>query len=650
MSALAIPALGLANRAAQALPALFADLALRSPSPDVVRLESTGHGEDGKGAATYISDARCDAGLLAAHPRFVFATANGRIFRLLPEAGSLSAEQGGAAGDGLANDQGALQAAIDYAEAVGAAELRFEAAYYRVDCPLRTSPAGDIRAEDGHPLVVRRSLCLRGCAAQRTVLDFRALDGEDPETDFQLVATSASDPTLAVWRGGGLYLQGDTSDPGEGQRSIGRLEIDRLVFRGNRHRTGEYSWPADPLTGDGWDTSDKALWMQDCFAGEIVVSDTDMIGWKGEIVFVAGEANALESLELHRCRLETGNGNALNAGTDCDLLAVDCSFGDCYQAQEDVAKTRATYRNCSWHDCVATGIGNGPTDGPYHSLAYPTRDETAPLPTIRLENCKFRDIDVLRFTSWVSGSIRTIDCTVVLDGNEAMALRDTDLRIEAWLDRKSGIHALQFDGVDTLAEPVPGAPAGIFKLPPSQVRIDVALRRTRLAQEQDRQWLGCFWTGYIDKSCELAFSGPTVSGGGPHGGAAPVSMPRVSQRVPETTSSIWARGWYKLPDVSGAGEIIPCAPFMAIEMTSGIIADVTLARTPLGGDQFGYADGQRIRIVKHGPTGSIRFAKGASGSFAVRETRVLDNPNDWIEFSYNRDWQRWEEEGFLSDA
>lgn len=126
MSALALPALGLATRAVSALPGLFTAFAQRAVAPDVVRLESTGHTVEGRGAASYIADALATPQLLAAHPRFVTRTANGRIFRLLPQAGALSVEQSGASGDGTANDQPAIQAAIDYAQAAGAREVLFE--------------------------------------------------------------------------------------------------------------------------------------------------------------------------------------------------------------------------------------------------------------------------------------------------------------------------------------------------------------------------------------------------------------------------------------------------------------------------------------------------------------------------------------------
>ncbi|WP_226699527.1 glycoside hydrolase family 55 protein [Qipengyuania gaetbuli] len=330
MSLLALSSLALGVEAAQARPCLFAELARRSPGQDTWLLVTSGHGAFGVGAGTYVCDAKCTLDLLAAHPRFVVSTANGRIFRLLPESGAITPEQGGAAGDGTANDQPAIQAAIDYAEEIGAQEVRFPAPRYRIDCPLRTSPAGQSLASDGHPLVIRKSLVLKGMAAGRTVLDFRTLDGAAAETDWQLVPTSASDPTLAVWRGGGIFVSGDTVDPGKGQRSIARLELDRLVFRGNRQHTGNHAWPADPVTGDGWDITDKALWVQDCHVGEIVCRDTDMIGWEGEIFYLGGAIDAVERVELSRSRFATTNGSAFNPGCNAEILATDLYFRRCF--------------------------------------------------------------------------------------------------------------------------------------------------------------------------------------------------------------------------------------------------------------------------------------------------------------------------------
>ncbi|MFA6218700.1 MAG: hypothetical protein WC692_02865 [Erythrobacter sp.] len=646
MSALTLPALALAGRMAQAAPALFAELSLRSPAPSTVRLESTGHAAAGKGAASYIADAAADEALVAAHPRFALRTANGRFFRLLPEAGSLAVEQGGALGDGSANDQPAIQAAIDYAEAVGAREVRFESELYRLDCPVRTSPAQDARAEDGHPLVVRRSLTLRGCAPGRSLLDFRGVGGADPDTAWQLVATAAGDPTPAAWRGGGLYVQGDAVRPEPAARRVARLELDRLVFRGNRSRTGQYAFPADPATGDGWDVTDKGFWLQDVYIGDLVCRDTDFVGWRGEIFYAVGADDAIERLSLQRCRLLTGNGNGLNLGCDPVLDAEDCEFGDCKIAQEDTGKRRAHFRSCLWRDCEYVWLGGGSTDGRLYSYKYPTRSTSEPVPATVLENCRFEDCTLLWINSWVSGRIRTVDTPVALWSGNGQALRDIDLEIDAWLDRGQGAHALALYGPESLTDQVEGAPAGTYQSPPKQVRLKVRHYRSALAQEQGREWLGVLWTGYIDRSCRIEAEGEFGNARTPNGRDNPLSFPFVRFRGGNASSAYTAHGYYLPATFAASGVLQPSGPLLALALADDIPIELTLSGAPLGGAQFGYADGQRLRLVKQDATGSIAFTKGASPSMAMVATRVLDSGFDWIEFAYNRMLQRWEEIGF----
>ncbi|WP_324828638.1 hypothetical protein [Qipengyuania zhejiangensis] len=643
MNALAMSALALANRSAQALPALFADLATRSPAAEIIRLDSAGHGRPGQGAGRYIADDLADAEMAAAHPRFVFQCANGRIFRLEAEGQSLSVEQGGAAGDGDGDDRDAIQAAIDYAQAIDARELRFESARYRVDCPIRVSPAKDIRAEDGHPLVVRASLALRGCAALRSVLDFRGPGGVDPDTNWQIVATSATDPAPAVWRGGGLFVQGDTARPEPAERRIARLEIDRLVFQGNRSRTGQYVFPANPADGDGWDITDKGFWLQDVYVGEVICRDTDFIGWRGEIFYAVGADDAIEQLELARCRIVTGNGNGLNLGCDPVVSAQDCEFGDCKIAQEDTGKRRGHFRNCLWRDCEYVWIGGGSTDGRLYSYKYPTRDLAAPVPSTVLDGCRFEDCTLVWVNSWVSGRIRTVDTAVALSTTHGQALRDVDLEVDAWLDRRAGFHALALYGPASLTEPVAGAPAGTYQQPPRQVRLKVRHFRSAHAQQQGLEWLGAIWTGHVDRSCRIAVEGDYGNARSPNGFDNPLSFPRVDFLGGNATTAYTAHGFYKPANLTASGVVPPCGPVMALGLASEIAVDVTLPPHPAAGPAFGYADGQSVRIVKQSDTGSIRFAKGASASMAMAGDRTLDKAFDWIEFAYNRTLARWKE-------
>ena len=651
MSAMTLAALGLAQRAASAAPALFAQLAGRSPAADLVRLESTGHSAEGKGAATYISDGRCDPELLAAHPRFVFRTVNGRLFRLLPDRGSLSVEQGGAFGDGETDDREAIQAAIDYAQAIEAREVRFEMDRYRLHCPIRTSPAGDTRACDGHPLVVSRSLSLKGAAPQRTTLDFRGPNGGDPVTDYQLVATSSADPTLALWRGGGLFVDGDASDPGASNRRIGRLEMSRLVLLGNRQRSGVSTWPADPASGDGWDITDKAFWFQDCYAGEFVLRDVEMTGWRGEIFYLGGAYDSLGSLRLEHCRFSTTDGTAFNPGVTADLLATDCEFADAYQGQEETGKLRASYRNCTWRDCALVGLGSGPAAAPLYNFAYPTRDETGDLPLTSLEGCTFRNAGVLLVASWLAGDIRTIDTRIEVSSDFGRAVRDCDLRVEAWLDHADDLPPLSLYGPASLTQQVAGAPAGIYHHPPTNMRFTIRHYRTELAKRAGRSWGPISWSGYVDRSCRIECEGEHGSGRTPHGETVPLSMPFVGFDRGFATSAFVPHGAFTLPAFTGSGEFVPAGPVLAVHVAGEQQVDMVPLGLPAGGADFGYAPGQRLRLFKLDDTGSIRFVKGAAPwYFEMLATRSLDRAYDWIEFTYNGDYRRWEESGYFSSA
>ncbi len=96
-----------------------------------------------------------------------------------------------------------------------------------------------------------------------------------------------------------------------------------------------------------------------------------------------------------------------------------------------------------------------------------------------------------------------VNAVVGQPGSEWQAIRDVDLEIDALLDRKTNIHVLGLYGLDTLEEQVPGAPAGVFKRPPTDVSMHISHRRTSAAREAGREWLGVDWSGLVDASCSI---------------------------------------------------------------------------------------------------------------------------------------------------
>ena len=532
-----------------------------------------------------------------------------------------------------------MQATIDYAEAVGAREIRFESAHYRIDCPERTSPALDTRAVDGHPLVIRKSLTLRGCAADRSVLDFRGVGGVDPDGNWQTVPTSATNSAPAVWRGGGLYCDGDTSRPEPAERRIARLELDRLVFRGNRQRTGQTAYPADPVTGDGWDISDKGFWLQDVYVGAVICRDTDFIGWRGEIFYAVGADDAIEELaDAVQAADRTTASISANPRVD-----VDCEFGDCDRAGGH-GKSHAHFRNCLRRDREYVRLAaDRPTAGLH---LYLMRDEVAPVPATNLDGCRFDDAGLGWVNSWVSGRIRTVDTPVAMSSTHGHALRDIDLEVDALLDRRGGFNAVGLYGPTSLAQPVEGAPAGVYHSPPRQIRLKVRHYRSALAQQAGRHWLDVRWGGYIDRSCRIEVEGEFLAGRVPNGQDDPLSFPLVSFAGGNTTPASTVHGYYRPANIEASGVLAPASSHMVLALSGDIAVDLALPANPRGGANHGYADGQRLRLVKQENAGTITFNKGTSTSMAMTATRVLDKASDWIEFAYNRSASRWEEVGF----
>ena len=651
MSGPDLAARGLARQALMSQPALFSAMQGRAIPASLNRLESTGYSVEGMGAGTYVHDAQCTASLLGTHPRFAFRSADNRIFRLLAQGSAIYVEQAGARGIAGQNDQPAIQAAIDYAQAVAVAEVRFGQGRYELWAPFRSSPFKANFAIDGHYIVISKTLVLRGVAATRTVLDCRALGGGDPQTSWQTVWLDSNDPSPRLWRGNACLLRGNKNNelPAPGNPlEIDRVELHRLVFRGNTVRTANHDWPANITTGDGWDGTHQGLKVHDTHVGDIVLRDTDFVGWRGELLYLAGYD--ARSLTMDRVRLLTTNGNAMNPGTNTPIIANNCEFGDAYQAHEDTGKRYARYSGCIWRDADKMNIGSGPTNGQLYNYLYPTRDTATQPPVTQFDGCEIRNVGMAYIGNWVRGRLRTTDSIINLTANLFFMLQDIDLDIEALIDQKDAINPLLLYGPDTLTKPVSGAPAGIYIQPPRNVHVRLRHIRTAAAQAAGRNWAPFRWSGYIDKSCRVTIDGSEAT-------TVPNTMDNPTKSAPfvELGSFSHSLGYLQhgaanVGPFNQNGEIRIAAPVVQAHSTVDGLYDATLAAVPTGGSAYGFAEGQRLRIYKSGDLADVRFVKGQSANVSVQRTRVLDKHGDWIDFAFNSSAARWEECGFFSAA
>jgi hypothetical protein len=80
--------------------ALFSSIASANIDASIATIATTGHGAAGRGAALYVCDSLANAALASTYPDLCSASADGRYWRLMPQAGVIGVDQTGAvAGD-----------------------------------------------------------------------------------------------------------------------------------------------------------------------------------------------------------------------------------------------------------------------------------------------------------------------------------------------------------------------------------------------------------------------------------------------------------------------------------------------------------------------------------------------------------------------
>ncbi|MCB2046129.1 MAG: hypothetical protein KDE61_08580 [Novosphingobium sp.] len=648
MTAIDLAARGLARRALAALsPCLFSELSVSDVAPEVDRIATTGHAAAGLGAGHYVHDALCDAALLAAHPACVFQSANGRIFRLLGANGAISVEQCGAQGDpagtNLVNDQPAIQAALDYAAATGIGEVVFEQRAYSVWATQRVNPADQLYARDGHPLTVTATVALRSACGD-SYLNFRGRDGTSMEDDWYLVKTTAGDAAPnAVWRGGGLFVLGDVGTL-PSPLSIEKLTIDHVHLIGGRARTGNHGWPADPATGDGWDVTDKAFWLQDSQIGRIELIGVEIAGFKGELFYIGGAQPAHEYL-LVDCHIHTTNGDALNAGGGGGFLtARGCRFGNAFQAAEVIGGIGQIYDHCRFYDSDGGGIGGGPTGGFLYNYGHAHRDPALPVPFAQLNDCVIDRIPNFHLGSWTRGTLTTIDCQLNLPGWGQNIATDIDLEITAWADRQAAYSVVSLSGPASLTEQVSGAPAEIYNQPARSIRIHVrSAKRTQQGRDANSGFFNSiYFLGGHFEAATVCLSADDVEASryvDAYGHFVELPFVELARRFLPNPYSQPDGGNYSTPDPGSTDTVNPTTPAHLFAPTGAGVVEVAI------GNNHAYVHGQRLRLW-HGGGGAgdriIRLSPGNAGldlSAAVE----LRNLGDHVELQWNGQtgaWQR----------
>ena len=464
------------------------------------------------------------------------------------------------------DDRAAIQATEDYRDAIGAPGIRFDARWYAVwRTPRDAAAPNDIHSDQSGLLFRCRSSSIwKSTCSDGTDLWRRRTDGTAMElTEFQWLDDGYA------WRGGGIFTDGQSDDPGD--PAVGSLTLDGIRLRGGLSYSGNHA-PTDPVTGDGWDVSDKGIWQaNDRYCGHITLRNGAAVtGFLGELIYTSGLDGPSRSERLltidDTCELGETNGSCLNPN-GITLRVGRCL---CYNAfigiegwtGED-GRLAARFRNCV-SNTLQGGTVNTSGPGGYFE---PTRPTPERIPLGRLD-IRLEQSGGFLLGHWLTGRIESFDTDVAIGNVAAFAhgSKELDVEIVSWVDQANSVAGLQ----------ILGAGAGAMSI--ARVSIRLSCKRTAHAIANGFRHLSAVYTyGSVGPDVVVEFR--TLEGvAGPLTYAGPSYDYRITIRnyvydVYTATGS----GYFDIE--ANAGGVLPLVPAVALSSTNNGVFSCALPVT-----------------------------------------------------------------------
>jgi len=596
---------------------LFSNLPAKSFGASVSSLLTAGYAAAGAGSALYVADTAANAALASAHPRFCKADATGRYFRLAGDC--VSVEQGGAAGTAGINDQPAIQAALNYAAAVGIRRVTFGKSAYELWAP-------DYRAQNWGTFV-ETFLNVPACseielcgAAGGTTLTQKGYAGGSIAVQTQTTADAVT------WRGHMLSAIA----------AVGRLTLRGLIFDG----TSDYAFG----TGNtGADLTNKGLVLALDNVNELYVHDCTMKRFKGEVFYIGGSVKP-SLVHVENLILRDSPQALWNPGGLGKVVAINLDCENSYQPAEVIGGMGHTYiggRFAKGNTNTFLGLSQFTGGYPYW---WPARDTTKTPPWMTFVGTRFEAAGPTQLSSWARGNIVTVDTTLNV---AAFAGQDIYLDVEAWVDQGSGSAAVEVGGPATTTTQVPSAPVGVYYPKLQNVAVKVRCFRTAAAKAANRSIDGIkFGNGLMDKqSCIFEVEGAARNSWLVNG--APVAgfeLPLVTIGKIDNLNLAYGAGLFATGVTAGSTTALDVlAPAYSLDPNAAGTALVTLNTA------FAYKQGQRVIFV-HANNNSgrlVQFQAGGAG-LALKQSRTLYAQGDLLELEYSEFSGKWHEVRYMT--
>jgi hypothetical protein len=268
-------------------------------APTVNAVSTSGYSTNGSGAGFYTNDSLATASLAAAHPLFCKQSADGRYWRLLPEAnGFISVTSGGALGNGVADDYAAIQATIDYGLSFLSATIFFPTGTYIVSA----SPT----------ITHGKGLNLRGEGPDHTIISAGAFPAMKTVGYWRSIVEGIGFWCNANITGGAFELDGEP----DGSFGVQGVTFRNCYFFGNYN--SKYAFTNVRVAG-GSGQGSECTWIGCFFAATR--------GNSGDAAFLNNGNNALQNT-LIGCNFQSFNTGIMVTAGNVDIL--HCGFQSTY--------------------------------------------------------------------------------------------------------------------------------------------------------------------------------------------------------------------------------------------------------------------------------------------------------------------------------
>jgi hypothetical protein len=182
-------------------------------------------------------------------------------------------------------------------------------------------------------VIDRDNITLRGQGIGKTVLHSRSA--------WQVVNSQ-------VIRGHGISIIGTQN----AQAPRKNVLIEQLELDGGASWTGNYGWPANTTTGDGWDITHKGILLSvDACGDDLTVRDVYVHSYRGEVLYTGGWR--VVNMTIERVWSADSNASALNTFAT-NMQVRDCQFGGTIRFWQEWAQTNFNtvnvLDNCTFYD------------------------------------------------------------------------------------------------------------------------------------------------------------------------------------------------------------------------------------------------------------------------------------------------------------